>query len=261
VPFAKAAPLQLGDATALQRGDPVFVIGNPLGMSFTMSQGIVSHPTRRSVGLSYVQIDLSVSPGNSGGPLLDAHGRVVGLVTYKVGEDARIGLALAINHLYTGDKPLIAAPESYAKDAWEEELRAAWKESRQEHAETLAQLGQPMLLRARHARGTFYAAIGYMGQARAPGQVVLELAALGAETCKGMKVSVRNWRVIGKTMQDTTEMPPSLRTWVERNKIENEIKLGIAEFPMSRCPHVTVGSAELALQGGMPGFDRVTIEY
>ncbi len=80
---AKGLPtVALGDARSLQVGDPVLAIGSPFGFEQTATQGIVSAKGRSLPGDSYVpfiQTDAAVNPGNSGGPLFDAGGRVVGI--------------------------------------------------------------------------------------------------------------------------------------------------------------------------------------
>jgi S1-C subfamily serine protease len=82
-----AAPLEFAPASDIAIGQEVFDIGYPLGLGKSISSGIVSAVSRilhnmTSSWLSpYIQTDAAVSPGNSGGPLLDAGGRVVGLVS------------------------------------------------------------------------------------------------------------------------------------------------------------------------------------
>src|SRR4029077_10720196 len=82
-------PLPLGRARALRVGDPVAVIGSPFENRASLSTGVVSQLDRqitapgvcgyRTTGA--IQTDAAVNPGNSGGPLLDAAGRVAGMVT------------------------------------------------------------------------------------------------------------------------------------------------------------------------------------
>jgi S1-C subfamily serine protease len=78
-------PLELGDSSGVQVGDPVVAIGNPFGLDRTVTSGIVSAKQRQIQapnGFSIsdvIQTDAAVNPGNSGGPLLDAGGRVIGI--------------------------------------------------------------------------------------------------------------------------------------------------------------------------------------
>ena len=80
-------PIEFGDSSRLKVGMRVFAIGNPFGFERTLSAGIISS-LNRSLRLhgnrkinSIIQIDASVNPGNSGGPLLDTRGRVIGINT------------------------------------------------------------------------------------------------------------------------------------------------------------------------------------
>ena len=78
-------PLELGDSDSVSVGDPVVAIGNPFGLDRTVTSGIVSAKQRQIQapnGFSIsdvIQTDAAVNPGNSGGPLLDANGRVIGI--------------------------------------------------------------------------------------------------------------------------------------------------------------------------------------
>jgi S1-C subfamily serine protease len=98
-------PMTLGDSTHLQVGQKVYAIGNPFGLSGTLTRGIVS--SIRSVqepdGVAIdeaIQTDAAINPGNSGGPLLNWHGEVIGINTMiasNVGQSAGIGFAIPIN--------------------------------------------------------------------------------------------------------------------------------------------------------------------
>jgi serine protease Do len=94
------APAQWGDSTKLNVGDQVFAIGNPLGIGLSVSAGIVSGLNRDvqdSPYNHYIQTDAAINHGNSGGPLFDMKGRVVGVDTAMVSlTEASAGLGLAI---------------------------------------------------------------------------------------------------------------------------------------------------------------------
>lgn len=77
---------EIGDSDALRVGELVLAVGNPLGVVRALSAGLVHATGRR-----FIQADLRLAPGNSGGPLADARGRVVGLNAMIVG-----GLAVAV---------------------------------------------------------------------------------------------------------------------------------------------------------------------
>lgn len=85
-------PLYLRKMRGAQTGEEVYVIGSPLGRTFsgTLTRGILSGH-RTIDGMSYLQSDAKVLPGNSGGPLLDAQGRVIGLTRMIVGANVAGG--------------------------------------------------------------------------------------------------------------------------------------------------------------------------
>lgn len=93
--------LELANSNNLQIGNKVIAIGNPLGLSFTVTEGIVSATNRVGPNgyAEYIQTDVSLNPGNSGGPLIDTKGKVVGVNNFKVGGAENIGFALESNSL------------------------------------------------------------------------------------------------------------------------------------------------------------------
>jgi S1-C subfamily serine protease len=103
------APTLLVPATlggGAQVGDEVYAVGNPLGLYSSMSAGVISalnrtfQPEGQEVKLKgLIQIDAAVNPGNSGGPLLNRNGQVIGIVTALVnptGQDVFIGIGFAV---------------------------------------------------------------------------------------------------------------------------------------------------------------------
>ena len=106
-PKDDARPVKLGDSDALKVGQMAIAIGNPFGQEFTMTTGIVSALGRTIRGSNspytipeVVQTDAPINPGNSGGPLLDRHGRVIGVTTQIIsrsGVSSGIGLVVPVN--------------------------------------------------------------------------------------------------------------------------------------------------------------------
>ena len=88
--------MDLADSSTLQVGRKVIAIGNPLGLSFTVTEGIISALDRTGPnGLNdYIQTDVSLNPGNSGGPLIDTSGDAVGMNNFKASNAENIGFAL-----------------------------------------------------------------------------------------------------------------------------------------------------------------------
>ncbi|SCY05838.1 S1C family serine protease [Desulfoluna spongiiphila] len=87
--------LKKGQSDALKIGQSVFTIGNPLGLSHTVTSGIVSGK-RSHDDHAYIQTDAPINPGNSGGPLIDETGRVVGINTMVLSDSEGIGFAIPI---------------------------------------------------------------------------------------------------------------------------------------------------------------------
>ena len=96
-------PIEIGESADLRVGMKVFAIGNPFGLERTMTTGIISSLNRslqvtrdRSIK-SIIQVDAAVNPGNSGGPLLDSHGRLIGVntaIASRTGQSAGVGFAI-----------------------------------------------------------------------------------------------------------------------------------------------------------------------
>ncbi len=100
-PDFKVVPLRLGDSSRLKVGQWVIAMGNPLGLDFFTSAGIISGfgpPGPHYVGFyDFIQADLNIEPGNSGGPLLNMKGEVVGINNAYLGPGTQIGFAIPIN--------------------------------------------------------------------------------------------------------------------------------------------------------------------
>ena len=92
----------LGESGEVQVGVEVFAIGNPFGLSHTVSRGIVSATDRTHVldnRVPLLQLDASINVGNSGGPLFDLQGRLLGIVTAKRRDAQGIAFAVPVDHL------------------------------------------------------------------------------------------------------------------------------------------------------------------
>ena len=92
-------PVKFGDSDKARIGDWVVAIGNPFGLGGTVTSGIIS-ARNRSIGLTryedYIQTDASINSGNSGGPLFDVKGDVIGINTAILGRNGSIGIGFAI---------------------------------------------------------------------------------------------------------------------------------------------------------------------
>ncbi len=92
-------PVKFGDSDKARIGDWVMAIGNPFGLGGTVTSGIIS-ARNRSIGLSryedYIQTDASINSGNSGGPLFDMNGDVIGINTAILGRSGNVGIGFSI---------------------------------------------------------------------------------------------------------------------------------------------------------------------
>jgi S1-C subfamily serine protease len=101
-------PVTFGDSSHLKVGQRVFAIGNPFGLERTLTTGIISSLNRRIPGRegrtlkSLIQTDAAINPGNSGGPLLDSHGRLIGMntaIASRTGQNTGVGFAIPVSSI------------------------------------------------------------------------------------------------------------------------------------------------------------------
>lgn len=105
--------LPLGDSSRAEQGQPVVAMGNPLGYRFSVTEGILS-AVREIEGRPMLQLAMPVERGNSGGPLLDRDGKVLGIITLKSAVTANLGFAMPVNEL----KQLLDHPNPVAMKNW-----------------------------------------------------------------------------------------------------------------------------------------------
>ncbi|MFA5020126.1 MAG: trypsin-like peptidase domain-containing protein [Candidatus Pacearchaeota archaeon] len=88
--------LAFGDSSTLKVGEKAIALGNPLGLSFSVTEGIISALNREGPNNLpvYIQIDVPLNSGNSGGPLVSKNGEVIGINNFKVSGGENIGFAL-----------------------------------------------------------------------------------------------------------------------------------------------------------------------
>jgi serine protease Do len=97
------SPVKMGDSDKVRIGEPVIAIGNPFGLDYSVSAGIISSKNR-NIGQgpfdNYLQTDAAINPGNSGGPLFNTKGEVIGInsaIYSRSGQFGGIGFAIPIN--------------------------------------------------------------------------------------------------------------------------------------------------------------------
>lgn len=106
--------LELGDSDTVQTGNPVVLIGNPLGvLEGSLSTGVVSGVrTLEGAGFRIIQTDAAANVGNSGGPLINSSGKVIGVITFKIKGTESLNFVLPINYA----RGLLASSESFGLD-------------------------------------------------------------------------------------------------------------------------------------------------
>jgi serine protease Do len=96
---AKLAKVYLGDSDEVKVGQSVFAVGAPQGLERTVSEGIVSTTNRENRGMVYIQTTAQVNPGNSGGPLFNRKGEVIGVVAWKLLFSEGLNFAIPIHYV------------------------------------------------------------------------------------------------------------------------------------------------------------------
>ena len=91
--------LDFEDISNVHIGDRVIAVGNPLGLSFSVTEGIISGLNRQldNSGIGYIQADVPINPGNSGGPLVNSAKKIVGITTLKISNSEGLGFAIPSN--------------------------------------------------------------------------------------------------------------------------------------------------------------------
>jgi S1-C subfamily serine protease len=119
-PQSLLEPLRLGDSSAVRVGDPVLALGSPFGLEGTITSGIVSALHREMTApnnftiINTIQTDAAINHGNSGGPLLDRRGRVIGVnaqIESESGGSDGVGFAIPSNTVRSIARQLIATGE------------------------------------------------------------------------------------------------------------------------------------------------------
>ena len=113
-PRGQALPyLELGGIEQVQQGQTVVVMGSPLGLKHSAVSGVIS-AIRNVDGKEMLQLAMPIEPGNSGGPVVDLHGRVHGVVSLKSALDEDVGFAIDAEQL----KPLLENPNPISIERW-----------------------------------------------------------------------------------------------------------------------------------------------
>ena len=208
--------VRLGDAQQLQVGDPVLAIGSPFGFEQTATQGIVSAKGRSLPGdtaVPFIQTDAAVNPGNSGGPLFDGSGAVVGInaqIFSQSGGYQGLAFAIPINVALKVKDQIVASGR-----ATHAQLGVSAQDLNQALAESFGLSRPDGALVAHVVPNSAAASAGLM-----PGDVITEIN--GDLIIRSGDLSSR----ISLTMPDETVR---LKVWRDKKMREIPVKLGRAE--------------------------------
>jgi len=212
-----------GDSSSLQKGDWIMAFGSPFGYVGSMTHGIVS-ALNRDVGIlrermgyeNFIQVDAPINPGNSGGPLVDVHGKVVGINTAIASRSGGFqGIGFAI-------------PSNQAKFVYEQ-LKTHGKVTRGWLGVAIASVSEPDISKIAES-------MGYNGTTGVLVQQVMEGTPSTGKLQEGDVVTAIN----GKAIKDVSELrnevaatPPGkeITLTVFRDKKQQDIKLKLGEQP------------------------------
>lgn len=93
------ADIHLGDSSIVVEGDQVLAVGHPFGLKYTATQGIISNTLHQQDDIQYIQHDAALNPGNSGGPLVNVNGEIIGVNTFIIKDGQNIGFSLPSQYL------------------------------------------------------------------------------------------------------------------------------------------------------------------
>ena len=213
----KFSPVNFGDSDKARVGDWVVAIGNPFGLGGTVTSGIVS-ARNRDIGMTryddFIQTDASINQGNSGGPLFNLKGEVVGINTAIIapGQSGSIGIGFAI--------PANAASKVIDQLVNYGETRRGWLGVRiQDVTKEIAEA-----VELKKAEGALVASVGEKSPADKAGikagDIILEFDGKKIDTMRTLPKVVANTKV-GKTVK--------LKVWRNKKLITKSLKLGRLE--------------------------------
>ncbi|WP_408891371.1 trypsin-like peptidase domain-containing protein [Myxococcus faecalis] len=252
---AKAAPLPLGDVTRLEPGDPLVFIGSPQGLDFTVHEGKVGYVGRHYLGTGYVQFNASVNPGNSGGPLLNGQGEVVGVVSMKIENSDGLGLALPIAYA-SKLVPVPTTPES--TERWKALLERVARDEAREAQRFQMDTEQQVLLSVQRVDGLGLVVLVLERFDSPPTSLKrrMELEAEG-KTCT-LDLEFEDWRPLSQSLA-AQEDSRRLR-WFLSKGLTRGIHVGGARLPVETCALPATGTASLkAGQGSGENLERIEV--
>jgi S1-C subfamily serine protease len=256
---ASGIPLPLGDAGRLRSGEKVAMVGSPRGMEFTVTRGDVSYVGRNRFGVAYVQIDTNVNPGNSGGPVVNAAGEVVGVMSMMVKDSNGLGLALPINYVNEGTSPIWSPPGAApASVEWKALLAQVALADRREVEEASRSFQRPGLLSAlSDDSGTIYAVVlQRFTEAPSPRRISFLLEQKGQEPQKCSARTPSTWEKVDPE-RGARSLDQQMVLWLERHHLNQDLHYG--SIRVEGCAIKPGESSELVLEDADPIGERTPV--
>lgn len=253
VPGAGSPVLPLGDATNLVPGQPVVFVGSPGGLDFTSHQGNVSYVGRAIMGVAHIQFEGAVNPGNSGGPLLDREGRVIGVVTLKDLKLEHVGMAVPVHYL---QPPPAGEP---VEERWKALLVKAEAESKREAKRIVGASTQPIMVgvrrdpKTRALMATFVRRWPQGTPTEAEHHFTLEVD--GSPVCE-LRAWVRRWLPMLSNEAEGSFRQQQLDDWSRKYAKGEELFIGAGNLRVVQCSSVVSGAGTLIFEEGAPSENR-----
>ena len=252
---ASGEPLPFADAAALRAGESVIAVGSPRGLEFTTARGSVSFVGRAQLGVAYVQVDINVNPGNSGGPLLDAKGRVVGIVSMMIRDSTGLALALPVNYAWSGTSPLVEAPAEHVSSAqWKALLARVAKDDERETITARGDLSRPGLLGAVLRPDGSLVAFVFKHSVDEPkdNAFVYQVVREARSGCTAMNGHSLFWNRLDDGWKGAADS--QTLAWLEERKLLGDVWVGVEKiFPVCDEPLVVMQDV-LRIEPGNPTF-------
>ena len=260
-PGFSGKPLPIGDAGALKVGERLTMIGNPAGIEFTVHQCGVSNLKWAELGLAFVQIDAAVNPGNSGGPIINHFGQVVGIVTLKLSQAEGIGWAVPINYVFSGPNALLSTKTEVDTPGFVAMKGRALNRSATLAAD-LATKGQlPSLVEAEFVEGSLVASVLWPTNQRPIDNSFAFILYREEEQLCRTAGEVQAWVKL-ETESGDSPLKPRTKAWLEKNGFATDIYQGLVIVQRGDCTNAELARGfTLELEGANEDAKRLELFY
>jgi hypothetical protein len=243
---ATVKPLPIGDATLLRAGDSVLYIGAPLGFDFSLGQGTLAYVGRNMEGIAWLQLNAPVQHGNSGGPMLDMRGRVLGIISLKATRGEGIAFALPIEY---------AVPPSGEQAArWDALAGRVRKEDAEEQQKVLNRYQRPRLIDAVVKDRAIWALFLGPADADVHDGLVVQMSRRDGRTCLA-HVRIEQW----ESLTSLDESKFREERWLGRGELGRNLQAMSGRVNPDECPEAMAGD-EMTLVDGVEKHGKAKLD-